>query len=489
MLFNSYAFIFLYLPIVFFGFLVAAKKSEKLAALWLVLASLFFYGWWNPKFVLLLFSSICFNFLAGYFISRSGRNKSLLIFSIALNIALLLFYKYSNFFISTANDLGANFQLLDIVLPLGISFFTFTQIAYLVDVYEGGVNEYDFIHYLLFVTWFPHLIAGPVLHHKQLMPQFDNHASYRLNVDSIIVGLSFFSFGLFKKVVLADQFAVFANPLFSADGPSDPMAIASWVGAIAYTFQLYFDFSGYSDMAIGLSRIFNIHLPVNFDSPYKASNIIDFWRRWHITLSEFLRDYLYIPLGGNKKGSMRRHINLFSVMLLGGLWHGSSWNFVLWGGLHGVYLIFNHLWRYLCNSHKRVASPLFKVLSSSITFALVVVAWVPFRSSSIADTIEIWRGMVGLNGVGLALRDVFPGGGISAQEAFRWILGGAFIVFFLPNTQGLMQKFISMRKIISQESLTAGSRLDAIFGLIVGLVFLISILLFKKNSPFIYFQF
>lgn len=489
MLFNSYIFIFAYLPIVFLGFFLAAMKNEKLAALWLVSASLFFYGWWNPKFVLLLLLSICFNFLVGHFIGRNKRKKLTLIFGITFNIALLLFYKYSNFFLITANGLGANFQLLDIVLPLGISFFTFTQIAYLVDVYEGKVYEYDFIHYLLFVTWFPHLIAGPVLHHKQLMPQFANHDSYKLNLDSLLVGLSFFSFGLFKKVVLADQFAVFANPLFAADGITHPMALASWIGAIAYTFQLYFDFSGYSDMAIGLSRMFNIQLPINFYSPYKASNIIDFWRRWHITLSEFLRDYLYIPLGGNKKGSLRRHVNLFAVMLLGGLWHGSGWNFVLWGGLHGVYLMLNHLWRYLTNAHKKTNNLFFKIASGAFTFVLVVIAWVPFRSTSIVDTIEIWRGMIGLNGGGFAVRYIFPDGQASAQEAFRWIALGTLIVFLFPNTQQLIQKFLSIRKSCSQKSLSLGYKADAIFGCIVGFSFFISVILFKKNSPFIYFQF
>ena len=261
MLFNSYEFIFLYLPIVFCGFFLIARSSFRIAALWLAVASLFFYGWYNPKFVSLLLASIVFNYGAGYLIGQSSTKKAkvILLWSITANLCLLCIFKYANFFISSVNSLGASLQPLDIILPLGISFFTFTQIAFLVDVYRRVAREYSFVHYLLFVTWFPHLVAGPILHHKQMMPQFENPATYRPNAESISVGLTIFSFGLFKKVVLADQFALFANPVFdSASAGSPPMLVAAWVGALAYTFQLYFDFSGYSDMAIGLSKIFNV---------------------------------------------------------------------------------------------------------------------------------------------------------------------------------------------------------------------------------------
>jgi len=343
MLFNSYEFIFLYFPIVLSGFFFIGKYSYRFAALWLAAASLFFYGWWNPKFVTLLLGSIIFNFAAGYLIAHkkfAAKQKIIFVISIAINLILLGVFKYTNFFIATANTLGVHWSSLDIILPLGISFFTFTQIAYLVDVYKGIAREYNFIHYMLFVTWFPHLIAGPVLHHKQMMPQFASPSIYKPNNESIAVGLTLFSLGLFKKVVLADQFALFANPVFNGAGQGEsPMIEKAWFGVLAYTLQLYFDFSGYSDMAIGLSRIFNVKLPLNFNSPYKAANIIDFWRRWHMTLSKFLRDYLYVPLGGNRKGPARRHLNLMVTMLLGGLWHGAGWTFVLWGGLHGLYLV------------------------------------------------------------------------------------------------------------------------------------------------------
>jgi len=308
MLFNSYEFIFLYFPIVVFVFFGIAKKNYWLAALWLALASLFFYGWWNPQFVLLLTISVLFNYSVGLSVSklRTYKNSSAFIitfFGISLNLFLLIYYKYFNFFIQSVNEVsGSRFQFEDIVLPLGISFFTFTQIAFLVDTYKGIVKEYNFGHYLLFVTYFPHLIAGPVLHHKQMMPQFSKSETYTPNWENIGIGLTFFSIGLAKKVLIADSFSDYASPVFNLSAKGiETSLFTSWVGALAFTFQLYFDFSGYSDMAIGLAKIMGIDLPNNFNSPYKAQNIIEFWRRWHITLSNFLRDYLYIPLGGAEK--------------------------------------------------------------------------------------------------------------------------------------------------------------------------------------------
>jgi alginate O-acetyltransferase complex protein AlgI len=364
-----------------------------------------------------------------------------LVGAIVANLALLALFKYANFFISSINSLGGHIGVLDVVLPLGISFFTFTQIAFLVDVHRGVAREYNFVHYLLFVTWFPHLIAGPVLHHKQMMPQFALPATYRPDATSISLGLTLFSIGLFKKVVLADHLAAFADPVFNATAAgSHPMLLAAWAGVLAYALQIYFDFSGYSDMAIGLSRMFNIRLPLNFDSPYKAASIIDFWRRWHMTLSAFLRDYLYYGLGGNRKGPVRRYINLFTTMLLGGLWHGAGWNFVLWGGLHGVYLIINHGWRRLMGHGGVPASRLAHAASVAITFAAVFFAWVPFRATHWADTIAIWKGMVGLNGVSLpqslqhALGQMtgsavqytgaFSGFSMTLHEVAAWVLAG-----------------------------------------------------------------
>jgi alginate O-acetyltransferase complex protein AlgI len=506
MLFNSYQFIFLYLPIVFFGFFWIARSSYRLAALWLAVASIFFYGYWNPKFVSLLFASIVFNYGAGYWIGYArlkGKSKPILTAAIIANLLLLCIFKYANFFIATVNIVNAQIGLLDIVLPLGISFFTFTQIAFLVDAHRGVAREYNFIHYLLFVTWFPHLIAGPVLHHKQMMPQFSLPETYRPNAESIAVGLTLFSLGLFKKVVLADQFALYANPVFNAvaDG-GQPMLFEAWIGALAYTLQLYFDFSGYSDMAIGLSRLFNIKLPLNFNSPYKASSVIDFWRRWHMTLSAFLRDYLYFSLGGNRKGTVRRHLNLMVTMLLGGLWHGAGWNFVLWGGLHGIYLVINHGWQKLACGLRLSSGRLIQVLSVLLTFTCVVIAWVPFRSANFGVTQAMLSGMTGLNGVSISPRFAYLGElshlftitgwlpltGMLILDVVLWLTAGFLIVWALPNTQQWLANFSpAWDNVISLSRLAwKPTRLKAIM---VGMLLGFSLLCLNRVSEFLYFQF
>ena len=347
MLFNSFVFIFVFLPLTLAGFFLLGRFRPGLAAAWLTAASLVFYGWWNPLYVGLLVLSICFNYACGVAIARATagndkrRSQRMLIFAVAANLGVLAYYKYANFFLASINPVsGTALSLGEIVLPLGISFFTFTQIAFLADAYYGKVREYSFVHYGLFVTYFPHLIAGPVLHHAEMMPQFAQPATYRFSFENAAVGITIFVIGLFKKVMLADEIGVYAKPVFDTAATGVELtALEAWCGALAYTLQLYFDFSGYSDMAIGLSRLFGVVLPLNFHSPYKAVNIIAFWRRWHMTLSRFLRDYLYIPLGGNRRGVARRYAALLITMVLGGLWHGAGWTFVLWGTLHGVYLV------------------------------------------------------------------------------------------------------------------------------------------------------
>jgi len=486
-LFNSLEFIFLYLPLVLGVFFVLARGSKAWAALWLVAVSLFFYGWWNPRFVLLLLGSIGFNYTAACVIGYArehGHAKPLLTVAVVANLLLLAGYKYANFFIDAANDLGAHIGVLDIVLPLGISFFSFTQIAFLVDVYRGEAREYNFIHYMLFVTWFPHLIAGPVLHHGQMMPQFASPAAYRPDGQSLAVGLTMFSIGLFKKVILADHFAVYADPVFNdlAHGAA-PMTFEAWVGALAFSLQLYFDFSGYSDMAIGLSRMFNIKLPLNFNSPYKSRNIIEFWRRWHMTLSAFLRDYLYVPLGGNRKGRARRHANLMATMLLGGLWHGAGWNFLLWGGLHGLYLVLNHGWRKLFGDASWTHATWWAHLSQLITFLAVVFAWVPFRAGHFDATMVMLKGMFGLNGVSLpSFHDA------NAQDPILWISVGLLFVWTLPNSQEWLAAYSP-----AWDKVRSASRFvwrpQPRVAVAMGLLFAASVLAFKQNSPFLYFQF
>ena len=346
MLFNSFVFIFAFLPAVLIGFHLLARKGRYDEALaWLVLASLFFYGWWKPPYLALLIGSVCFNYCLGAALERR-HSKPVLIAGIIGNLGSIGYFKYYNFFVGNLSGIwGVDWQFEEIILPLGISFFTFQQITFLVDAYRGSAKSCGFLRYCLFVTFFPQLVAGPIVHHKEILPQFAEGRALKITAYNLYVGITLFVIGLFKKVVLADNIAPYADGVFRA--AEDGVALTffeSWAGSLAYTFQLYFDFSGYSDMAIGLGRMFGFGLPINFFSPYKARNIIEFWRRWHITLSRFLREYLYIPLGGNRKGHYRHYANLMITMFLGGLWHGAGWTFIIWGGLHGLFLCINHSW-------------------------------------------------------------------------------------------------------------------------------------------------
>ena len=406
MLFNSYFFILVFLPVTLLVFFTLGRRGGRRAAIgWLVAASLFFYGWWNPAYLGLIVASILFNYTIGTVLGdqrrRHASRKGALIIGIAANLTILAYYKYANFFLDSVNiALGTGYSLSEIILPLGISFFTFTQIAFLVDAYRGEAREYNFLHYALFVTYFPHLIAGPVLHHKEMMPQFDNASIFRFNTLNFSAGLTYFILGLFKKVILADGISSFGSPVFAAAAEGHPLSsLDAWGGALSYTFQLYFDFSGYSDMAIGLALMIGVRLPLNFNSPYKSVNIIEFWRRWHMTLSRFLRDYLYISLGGNKKGETRRYANIMLTMLLGGLWHGAGWTFVIWGGLHGFYLMVNHAWQILCRrlGHDLQSSTWWsRGLSTLLTFIAVVIGWVYFRSDSLETAHHMLRSMSSL---------------------------------------------------------------------------------------------
>lgn len=319
-----------------------------------------------------------------------------------VNLSILGYFKYANFFIDNINGvIDQKLYLEPIILPLAISFFNFQQIAYLIDIYRGNTCELNFLHYSLFVTFFPQLIAGPIVNHKEMLPQFAKKETYDIKPQNIAIGLTVFFIGLFKKVVIADNMAIYATPVFEAVEKGYMLTFfEAWEGVLSYTFQIYFDFSGYSDMAIGLGYLFGIHIPLNFHSPYKATNIIDFWRRWHITLSRFLLNYLYIPSGGNRKGNFRRHVNLMITMLLGGLWHGASWTFVTWGGLHGLYLLINHSWKSILKTSG--ISLKYKLLSIHfsrlLTFIAVVVAWVFFRAETFGGASIILKSMVGING-------------------------------------------------------------------------------------------
>jgi D-alanyl-lipoteichoic acid acyltransferase DltB (MBOAT superfamily) len=399
-LFNSFPFILLFLPLTLLGFYGIGQWSRQTAAAFLAAASLIFYGCWDWHYVPLLVLSICFNFVFANLILRT-KGRTALIAAIAGNLTLLGYYKYANFFVSTLdNSTGLHWTIGAVILPLGISFFTFTQIAFLVDTYRGIVRERSFVPYVLFVSYFPHLIAGPVLHHAEMMPQFSQPQTYRLDAERLAVGLTLFVFGLAKKELLADGIAPSAQAVFGAAALGHPVEFFhAWIGALAYAMQIYFDFSAYSDMALGISFIFGIRLPLNFDSPYKATSIIDFWRRWHMTLSRFLRDYLYIPLGGSRRSPSRRYINLMVTMLLGGLWHGAGWTYVIWGGLHGVYLVINHGWRWLRQFlGLSGGGRLGRGAGVLLTFLAVTLAWVFFRSPDLASAMVLLKGMLGQSG-------------------------------------------------------------------------------------------
>src|SRR6201994_3604526 len=390
MLFNSYPFIFVFLPAVLFGYFLTGRFGAQAPVIWLALASLVFYSFSNWPFVALLLASISFNYLVGWLLIslrlRAGPRFAVLTVGVAGDLLTLGVFKYAGFAVANFNALFSTSFAVNILLPVGISFYTFTQIAFLVDAYRGKVAHYALPHYALFVTYFPHLIAGPILHHRDMIPQFEAADSKKPNPHLILCGLMIFGIGLFKKTGLADGIQPLVAVAFNQASPSFDQA---WIGALAYTFQLYFDFSGYSDMAIGISLMFGIFLPLNFNSPYKAANIIDFWRRWHMTLSQFLRDYLYIPLGGNRRGRALRYINLMITMALGGLWHGAAWTFVVWGVLHGLYLCINHAWNNYGPAIGPRFSPMANLAAFVLTFLAVVVAWVFFRADSLASAITI----------------------------------------------------------------------------------------------------
>ena len=432
MLFNSYEFIFIFLPLTFAGFFILGHKEKKRqATLLLVLASFFFYGYWDIQYVPLLFGSISANYLVGRQLEMKNGHKGWLFLGIVINILLLGYFKYTDFLLGTVNDVaGQNiFDLPHIVLPLGISFFTFTQTAYLVDAYRGEAKNESFLTYMEFVTIFPHLIAGPIINHKEMIPQFIADKTFRINYDNIALGLTIFIFGLFKKVAIADTLAVLVNEAFSQT--MNLTIVQAWIGALGYTLQLYFDFSGYSEMAIGLALMFNLIMPVNFNSPYQARSIIDFWRRWHMTLGVWVKNYLYIPMGGNRHGEIKKMRNLLVSMLIIGLWHGAGWTFVLWGGAHGFLLMINHAW------HKTgITFP--KALNWAITFICVVICWVFFRANSINEAVAMLGSMVDFHTITYVNSNDI--------KHLAEIIAGVLILTVLPNPLVLVKKFSANNK-------------------------------------------
>jgi D-alanyl-lipoteichoic acid acyltransferase DltB (MBOAT superfamily) len=475
----------MFLPLSFFiYFFLLEKRLVTGAKGFLVFASLFFYSWWNIAYLPLILSSMLFNYVIGNSLNENFNKirihkKSLLTFGIVANLALLGYFKYTDFFLENFNFIfNENVPLLHLALPLAISFFTFQQIAYLVDSYRTETAEYDFLNYALFVTFFPQLIAGPIVHHAEMMPQFASRWNLVKNYSNIATGVFIFSIGLFKKVVIADSFGIWATAGF--DHAETLNLLEAWATSLSYTFQLYFDFSGYTDMAIGAALLFNIKLPINFNSPYKALDIQDFWRRWHITLSRFLKDYIYIPLGGNRKGSFRTYSNLLVTFILGGIWHGAGWTFVFWGFLHGMALVIHRFW-------KNLGLTLPKVLAWFITFNFINIAWVFFRAREWDDAIKVLNGMFGgqiilsekfsfnlafLSEYGIVFARVTENIG-DGSKILNYLISAFFIILVLRNSMELQKNFSFSKATL----------------LFTSVIFFISLFSFSNISEFLYFNF
>lgn len=499
MIFSSWQFIIVFLPISFFVYFWLNQKNLIVAGkIWLVAISLFFYAYWDVQYLPLILGSILLNFAIGTGLAQASyisnnnsktphhtaNRKIVLITGIAANLLLLGYFKYTDFFLGNINNVfDSNYELPHIVLPLAISFFTFTQIVYLVDSYRGETAEYDLLNYSLFVTFFPHLIAGPIVHHRQIMPQFASRWTLIRRHSNIQKGLFIFAIGLFKKVVIADSFAVWATAGF--DGAHALTFFEGWATSLSYTFQLYFDFSGYCDMAIGASLLFNIWLPINFNSPYKALSIQDFWRRWHITLSHFLRDYLYIPLGGSRSGTFRTYINLFVTFVLGGLWHGATWMFVVWGALHGGALVIHRFWA----NFRRPMPPM---LGWFITFMFVNITWVFFRAKTMDDAMRVLNGMFDVSSVfdhtisSTPVSDLAWGGWLSDTAL---MIMPASLIGQLPIYIAIIAAFITIAQKNSLEmaSGTIGKWRLAYGGALLAVA--MHFMLAATSSVFLYFNF
>jgi alginate O-acetyltransferase complex protein AlgI len=423
LLFISHIYICLFLPLSLLGFhLLVRKNRAALSLAWLITASLFFYGWWNPQYLVLIVASVLFNFFLGHRMSLRAPGSAKLELGLALlgNIGLLGYFKYANFFVEATNQIfGSGYHLETIILPLAISFFTLQQVGYVVDAYRGKSPPYQFLQYCLFVVFFPQLIAGPIVHHRKLIPQFTADKLSRFDVNNMALGVSIFFVGMFKKVLLADSLIPWVAAAFDAPTGETLGAWEAWIGTYAYSFQLYFDFSGYSDMAIGAALLFNIRLPVNFNSPYKAASIREIWRHWHITLSDFVMRYVYGSLGSNKKGAARQYVNLFVAFLATGIWHGAGWTFVVFGCMHGSAVLLHQAWKDLGGGMPRWLGVL-------LTYNFWTLALVVFRSPDMTHATHVYSTMFG------SAAWMLPT--VSQVYSLLWLLVLLGFVWVLPNT-------------------------------------------------------
>lgn len=521
MLFNSYPFIFVFLPLALAGYEVASRFNQRAVVLWLGFISLVFYGWSEPALLLILLGSVLFNYTAAALIGRRIPNpispRTWLYAAIVLNLVVLGYYKYSipsmNFF---SFAFGLSKHWANVVLPLGISFFTFTQIAFLIDLYKKSAKQQDLPNYLLFVTFFPHLIAGPILHHREMMPQFQRKPT-RLNLADFSVGGTWFVMGLAKKVLIADTFAGPAVLIFQAHGALS--AGYAWTGALAYTLQLYFDFSGYSDMALGLARMFSIEFPLNFNSPYKSASIIEVWQRWHMTLGRYIFTYIYNPVTRivrdrrmkQGKGMSRRDranaatfiqvvaLPLTFTMFIAGIWHGAGLQFMVFGLLHGIYMSANNAWRQFFRRPAAVMTPkagwrvrLRHGTSVLITFICIVISLVFFRADSVTQALSVLAGMFGLHSFRSAAT-LATFSDLTLNRPFCEIAAGLVIVWFLPNTQQILTRF----KPSLQETAWNQSDVPEAFcwspsikwAITTGVLLFFVLVELQETSTFLYFQF
>lgn len=392
MLFNSYVFVLVFLPICLIGYFTLNHfQYKETAKCFLLGMSLWFYGFFNVRYLLIIIVSIVFNYIFSTMLehlNKQNRRKAVLLLGLLFNLGLLFYFKYFDFFLDNLNFIfKSEFALRNIVLPLGISFFTFQQISYIIDFYRGGVPHYRFLDYALFVSFFPQLIAGPIVTHEELVPQLRDESRKCFDWENFVRGVYIFTLGLAKKVLLADTFGNAVNIGFSDVAGLDTTNAV--IVMLAYTIQIYFDFSGYCDMAVGAAKMLNIELPVNFDSPYKAFTVAEFWKRWHITLTRFFTKYVYIPLGGNRKGQARTYLHVMIVFCVSGLWHGANWTFIMWGACHGLFVVINR-------AFKGYFEKLHPALNWLITFSFLNVTWVVFRADTIRDAVRLLNRIVQL---------------------------------------------------------------------------------------------
>lgn len=467
-----------------FSFLERLRKSYKTYLL--IIISLIFYGSWQEKYLIHLLLSVAINYYLGNKILLTG-NKKYLIVGIILNLLFIGYYKYFNFFGLIFEDVfSISFSKKDIIMPLAISFFTFQQIAYLSDLYTKKITKYyNFSEYLLFVSFFPQLIAGPIVHFREVISYFNSKFLGKFDARDISIGISIFTIGLFKKVIIADNIAVIPNQIFDNSDFVNSYDII--IGALSYSLQIYFDFSGYSDMAIGLGRLFGVKIPVNFYSPYRATSFIDFWRRWHITLGNFLRDYIYIPLGGNRNNLTKQCINIMITMFISGLWHGANYTFVIWGLLHGILICINYCWISLIKTTgaaKLQKTTCYKILSNIVIFSVITLLWIIFRSNNIETLSEILRTLLQFNlDTTTSKYDLID---------LLYLLLPLTIVFILPNVAQIFTDELNSDNLPKTHYfIKLQYRPTLTYSLAISFMLLVSLICMnlQKSSEFIYFNF